>query len=523
VVEEFFGKAAPDRRNQESEAMLPDKEKGFMVYQRKAGSYEPPEERVKHYKEFFRSLSEAEQREQAYRCMNCGIPFCHYGCPLGNQIPDFNDAVKDLDWRRALDVLHSTNNFPEFTGRVCPAPCEHSCVLGIHEPAVAIEMLEREIAEHGWKEGWIVPEPPEKETGKAVAVIGSGPCGLAAAQQLRRAGHAVTLYERADEPGGLLMYGIPAFKLDKAVVLRRIDQMKEEGVVFQCSAEIGENVPVSALAQYDAVLIAIGSTTPRTFAGLNVPGSDLKGIYPAMEFLPQQTRRVLGKAVSQAEVLATNKNVVVIGGGDTGSDCVGTSLRQNCKSLVNIELLPQPPSERAADNPWPQFAFTFKTSSSHEEGGERKYSMLTKKFEDDGNGNVAALHAVEIRWSAPDENGRRAFEEVPATEMRIPCELVLLAMGFTRPEADPFVKELGLELEKNRFGEGIRGGDDFRTSRDKIFVAGDARRGQSLVVWAIHEGREAARAIDIYLMGSSDLAAHNNAGYDSVDRSLFGG
>ena len=499
--------------------MLPDKAKGFMVFDREIARDDDARERLKHYKEFSNSLPPEKVTQQAYRCMNCGIPFCHSGCPLGNQIPDFNELMKDDDWEEALFVLHSTNNFPEFTGRVCPAPCETACVLGINEPAVTIEINEREIADRGWREGWVAPQPPEHRTGKRVAVVGSGPAGLAAAQQLNRAGHHVSVYERSDEPGGLLMYGIPNFKLDKQIVLRRIDQMKAEGVEFICNAEVGVNVPASKLEQYDAIVIAIGSTKSRTFEGMNVPGSDLKGIYPAMDFLPQQTRRVLGKPVKGEEILATGKNVIVIGGGDTGSDCVGTSLRQGCKSLVNLELLPKPPLDRAEGNPWPQWSFVFRSSSSHKEGGERRYSVLTKSFEDDGHGNVAALNTVQLEWGEPDANGRREMQEVPGTEERIPAELVLLAMGFTQPETGTFVTDLGLKLDRNRFGQGIKADTrTFKTSRDKYFVAGDARRGQSLVVWAIHEGREAARAVDLYLMGESTLHSHNSHGYESLSR-----
>jgi glutamate synthase (NADPH/NADH) small chain len=489
--------------------MLPEKHKGFMTFARETAPEAPVEERIAHFHEFYQPMPFEKTREQAYRCMNCGVPFCHFGCPLGNLIPDFNDSVKDEDWREALRILQSTNNFPEFTGRVCPAPCEHSCVLGISEPAVAIETIERAIVERGWQEGWIQPEPPERRTGKKIAVIGSGPCGLAAAQQLNRAGHTVVVYERADEPGGLLTYGIPAFKLEKNVVFRRIEQMKAEGVEFRCKSEPGKNVPLSELDQYDAVLFAIGSTVPRP---LPVPGSNLRGIHYAMEFLPQQTRRVLGKPLEGLEILASGKNVVVIGGGDTGSDCIGTSIRQQCASLVNLELLPKPPIDRAPDNPWPQYAFILKLSSSHKEGGDRMFCMLTKNFEDDGNGNVAALNAVKVEWSAPDANGRRQMQEAPGTEMRIPCELVLLAMGFTQPEVDGF----GLELERNRFGQSIKADRNFMTAHPNWFAAGDARRGQSLVVWAIHEGREAARAIDLHLMGVSDLPAHNTLGFETL-------
>ncbi len=494
--------------------MLPDKEKGFMTFDREISRNEAPDERLKHYKEFSSSLPPERITEQAYRCMNCGIPFCHSGCPLGNEIPDFNELMKDDDWEGALEVLHATNNFPEFTGRVCPAPCESACVLGINEPAVTIEINEREIADRGWREGWILPQKPAQRTGKMVAVIGSGPAGLAAAQQLNRAGHKVVVYERSDEPGGLLMYGIPNFKLDKQVVLRRVKQMKDEGVEFICNAEVGVDVPTSKLDQYDAVLVAIGSTKSRTFEGMNVPGSDLRGIYPAMDFLPQQTKRVLGKEVKEDEILATDKHVIVIGGGDTGSDCVGTSLRQGCKTLVNLELMPKLPQNRSEGNPWPQYSFIYRTSSSHKEGGERRYSILTKSFEDDGKGNVCALNTVQLAWGEADKTGRREMKEVPGTEERIPADLVLLAMGFTQPETDTFVKDLDLTLDRNRFGQGIAANNkDFKASKDKFFVAGDARRGQSLVVWAIHEGREAAQAVDFYLMGESTLHTHDSHGY----------
>lgn len=497
--------------------MFPSKARGFMEFERELAPSAPASERLKHYKEFSNSLPPDKLRQQAYRCMNCGVPFCHSGCPLGNQIPDFNELVKDEDWEEALRVLHSTNNFPEFTGRVCPAPCEGSCVLGINEPPVAIEMIEREIGDRGWSEGWVKAEAPGVRTGKRVAIIGSGPAGLAAAQQLNRAGHAVVVYERDDEPGGLLIYGIPAFKLDKGIVMRRIEQIRAEGVEFRCNAWVGKNVPVSELDEYDAVLIAIGSTKARTFEGMGIPGSELKGIHPAMEFLPQQTRRLLGKTVEGEEILATGKHVIVIGGGDTGSDCVGTSLRQGCASLVNIELLPKPPLSRATDNPWPEWPFIYRTSSSHEEGGERDYCILSKRFEDDGNGNVAALHAVRIEWSAPDEAGRRKMIEIPDSEMRIPADLVLLAMGFTQPETGTFVEQLGLELQKNRFGQAVKADEKtYRTSKEKVFACGDARRGQSLVVWAISEGREAARAIDLHLMGHSDLLGKASFGYDSL-------
>lgn len=494
---------------------LPDKSKGFMTFGRELAADNDPKARVAHYNEFANSLPSDKLTQQAYRCMNCGVPFCHSGCPLGNQIPDFNDLVKDDDWQGAIEVLHSTNNFPEFTGRICPAPCESACVLGITNPPVTIEMIEREIAERAWNEGWVTPEPPAFRTGKKVAIIGSGPCGLAAAQQLIRAGHNVVVYERADEPGGLLLYGIPNFKLDKQVVRRRVKQLTDEGVEFRCNAWVGKNVPASELDSYDAVLIAVGSTKPRTFEGSGTPGADLKGIYPAMQFLPQQTKRVLGKQVEGEEILATGKNVIVIGGGDTGSDCVGTSIRQGCKSLKNIELFPKLPEKRREDNPWPQWDFVFRTSSSHKEGGDRDWAVNTKSFEDDGKGNIAAINVVRVEFV----NGK--MQEIPGTEERWPAELVLLAMGFTQPETDTFISELGIELEKNRFGMGVKA-NNFATSKTKYFAAGDARRGQSLVVWAIHEGREAARTIDLYLMGHSSLPSSNNFGFDSIAHAEVG-
>lgn len=499
--------------------MLPDKPHGFMTFTRKLAENRPAEERKKDFKEFINSLPPESLQQQAYRCMNCGVPFCHSGCPLGNMIPDFNDYAKDNRWEEALAILHTTNNFPEFTGRICPAPCESACVLGINEPPVTIEMMEREIADRGWTNGYIQPEPPQQRTGKKIAVVGSGPSGLAAAQQLNRAGHTVVVYERSDEPGGLLTYGIPNFKLDKQVVFRRVEQMEAEGVEFRCGAEVGVNVPVAELKYYDAVLIAIGSTKPRTFEGMNVPGWNLRGIYPAMEFLTQQTRRILGKPIAGEEILATGKKVVVIGGGDTGSDCVGTSIRQGCSSLLNIELFPKPPVNRAYSNPWPQYNFSLKTTSSHEEapGGDcREWCINTKSFEDDGKGNICAINTVTVEWSEPDSAGRRTMTEVPGSERRIECDLVLLAMGFTQPEAAPFVEGLGVELERNRFGQAIKANSNFQTSQPNVFACGDARRGQSLVVWAIHEGREAARAIDLHLMGYTDLPAANTFVYDTV-------
>lgn len=488
--------------------MWPRKEKGFMTFTREVPSNLPVEERVKNFNEFIRSLPEDKVREQAYRCMNCGIPFCHSGCPLGNAVPDFNEAVKNGCWRKALDILHSTSNFPEFTGRVCPAPCETACVLGINEPAVAIEYLEREIVERGWREGWIKPQPPVSRTGKRVAVVGSGPAGLAAAQQLNRAGHTVVLYERDDEPGGLLMYGIPSYKLTKPVVYRRIDQLKAEGIEFRCAAWVGKTVPTNQLDEYDAVLLAMGSTQART---LDIPGADLEGIHLAVPFLRQQTRRVLGKEIDEPEILATDKNVVVIGGGDTGSDCIGTSIRQGAKEVHSLEIMPRPPFERDPSTPWPMWPLMLRTSSSHEEGGSREWSVLTRSFEG-ADGKVTGLNAVRVEW-VEDESGRKSMREMPGTEFRLDCELVLLALGFLHPEQDTLIKDLGLALD----GRGNIAVDTaFQASRPKFYAAGDAHRGQSLVVWAIREGREAARCIDMNLMGRSDLPGIDTYGYDAL-------
>lgn len=492
--------------------MFPEKTKGFMTFKRELGPEDPPQERIKHFREFHHSLPEEKLRQQAYRCMNCGVPFCHHGCPLGNQIPDFNDLVKDGDWKQALEILHSTNNFPEFTGRVCPAPCESSCVLGINEPPVTIEQIEYEIVERGWREGWIKPEPPELRTGKRIAIVGSGPSGLAAAQQLNRAGHTVEVFERADEPGGLLMFGIPGFKLDKSVVWRRLNQLIDEGVTFRCASEVGKNINAEELLGYDAVLFTIGSTVARTFTGMNIPGSSLAGIHAAVDFLTQNTRRLLGKKIDGKEIVATNKNVIVIGGGDTGSDCIGTSIRQGCKSVVNLELLPRPPLERTGDNLWPQWPMILRISSSHEEGGERLYSVSTKAFEGDEHGHVKSIQFVRLEWFT-DEKGQKRMREIPGSEMRLPCELVILAMGFVSPEFDVFVEKLGIELCSTRFGKAIKTDERYMTTRPGFFSAGDARRGQSLVVWAISEGRESAHCIDKWLMGKTYLHVRDTWGY----------
>ena len=488
--------------------MWPPKEKGFMTFKRETPANLPVGDRVKTYDEFISRLPEEKIRQQAYRCMNCGVPFCHSGCPLGNMVPDFNDAVKNGRWREALAVLHSTNNFPEFTGRVCPALCEASCVLGINESPIAIEYLEREIVDRGWREGWIKPEPPTQRTGKSVAIVGSGPAGLAAAQQLNRAGHAVTVFERDDTPGGLLMYGIPCFKLSKEIVQRRVGQMKAEGVTFECGKWVGKTTPTRDLEAFDAILLTTGSTKART---LDVPGSDLGGIHPAMDFLAQQTRRVLGKPVEGPEILATGKSVVVIGGGDTGSDCIGTSHRQGATQVYSLEIMPRPSVGRDDTMLWPTWPFILRTSSSHEEGGTRDWSVLTKRFEGE-NGQVKRLHGIRIEWYV-NENRQRVFREIPGSEFTLECDLVLLALGFLSPEQDTVVKDLGLELDARG---NINAGANYETSRKHVFSAGDARRGQSLVVWAIHEGREAARCVDLALMGVTTLPAKNSQGYDSL-------
>jgi len=490
--------------------MWPAKEKGFMTFDREVPSNVPVDERVKSFKEFTTSLPEERIREQAYRCMNCGVPFCHFGCPLGNQIPDFNDAVKNNDWREALAILHSTNNFPEITGRVCPAPCEASCVLGINEPPVAIEYIEREIVERGWRDGLIAPQPPEERTGKTVAIVGSGPAGLAAAQQLSRVGHEVTVFERDDEPGGLLMYGIPGFKLDKAVLKRRLDQMRAEGVRFRCNVWIGKTTPISELDRFDAVVLTTGSTRSRT---LDIPGADLEGIHLAMDFLPQQTRRLLCKEVGGPEITAEGKNVVVIGGGDTGSDCIGTAIRQGATQVVSLEIMPRPPLERDSSTPWPMWPYMLRTSSSHEEGGTREWSVLTKEFIGE-DGKVRQLHCVRVQWTK-DASGRVRMQEMPDSDFGLDCELVLLALGFLHPEHDTVVQGLGLELDPRG---NIKTDAGYATRHPRVFAAGDARRGQSLVVWAIREGREAARSVDIALRGFSTLPSLASYGYDALAR-----
>jgi glutamate synthase (NADPH/NADH) small chain len=464
---------------------------GFLEFERALPSRRAEDERVKDWFEIYQDFPQASLQQQGARCMECGVPFCHSGCPVNNHIPDWNDLVYHGRWEEAVRRLHATNNFPEFTGRICPAPCEAACVLGINQPPVTIKQIEKTIVERGWEEGWIAPEPPSEKSGKKVAVIGSGPAGLAAAQQLYRAGHDVTVYEKADRIGGLLRYGIPNFKLEKHVIDRRLAQMEAEGVKFVTNAHIGVNVDVQDLRkQFDAIVLAGGSEAPRD---LNVPGRELKGIYFAMEFLPQQTKRVLGdKVPPELTILAKDKRVVIIGGGDTGADCLGTSLRQGAASVRQFEIMPKPPETRAEQTPWPLWPLQLRTESSHEEGGTREWSLGTVRFEGDANGNVTRLHAVQV--AAPPK-----FEPIVGTETVIEADLVLLAMGFTGPVRGGMLDQLGVALD----GRGNVATDEQNmTSVQGVFAAGDMRRGQSLVVWAIAEGRKTAASVDVYLSAS---------------------
>jgi glutamate synthase (NADPH/NADH) small chain len=472
---------------------------GFMEIDRAERPYEKAEARVKHYKEFVTPLGEKGTRDQAARCMDCGIPYCHSGCPVNNQIPDWNDLVYRGDWQTALRNLHSTNNFPEFTGRVCPAPCEASCTLNLDDTPVAIKTIECAIADKGFEEGWIVPQPAEKKTGKTIAIVGSGPAGLAAAQQLARAGHTVHVYEKSQHAGGLLRYGIPDFKLDKRVVARRIDQMKAEGVTFHCGVAVGKDVSARDLEKkHDAVLIAIGSEQPFDFFA-KAPGRDLDGLHFAMNFLPQQNRRVSEEKQPKGtkEISAKGKHVIVIGGGDTGSDCIGTSFRQGAKSVTQLEIMPRPPEKENKDLSWPHWPLKLRISSSQAEGATTEYSISTTGFSGDG-GKVKKLHYTRV-------DGK--MQPVKGSEGTLDADLVLFAMGFEGPVTTDVVKDLDLPVVPRGRFRGLDANDtDYRIkSRKNVFVAGDIRRGQSLVVWAIREGRQAAHAIDRFLMGRSDL------------------
>ena len=476
---------------------------GFKEFERQDETYTPVKDRVKHYKEFTVPLSETELTTQGSRCMDCGIPFCHSGCPLGNLIPDFNHMVHQGEWQKASWLLHSTNNFPEFTGRLCPAPCEKSCVLGIIEDPVSIENIEKNILERAFKEGWIKPQPPKTRTGKTVAVVGSGPAGLAAAQQLNRAGHTVTVFERDDELGGLLRYGIPNFKMEKEIIDRRVAILEAEEITFKTNVNVGVNYDTEELKAFDAVLCG-GATERRS---LPTPGIDADGVVQAMDFLTQQTKVLFGKTVEN-QVLATDKNVIVIGGGDTGSDCIGTSNRQGATSVVNFEIMPKPPGHRSAATPWPFWPLQLKTSSSHEEGVERNWLINTKEFVTDENNKLVALKTVNVEWKmVPGQ--RPQLIEIEGTEKTWPCDLALLALGFTGPEKT-LAEKLGIDTDARSNYKASYG--KYQTNVSNIFTAGDMRRGQSLIVWAISEGREAARQVDIYLMGKSDLPSKDIAG-----------
>jgi glutamate synthase (NADPH/NADH) small chain len=473
---------------------------GFMELARIEEVALPPQERVKNFREFVLALDDEAASKQGARCMDCGIPFCQSGCPVNNVIPDWNDLVYRKRWREALDVLHSTNNFPEFTGRICPAPCEAACTLNINADAVGIKSIEHFIIDKGWDEGWVVPMPPARKTGKRVAVVGSGPAGLACAQQLARAGHDVVLYEKADRIGGLLRYGIPDFKLERHLIDRRMAQMSIEGVEFRPGVRVGQDVAAAdLLADCAALVLAGGAEKPRD---LPVPGRELGGIHFAMDFLPQQNRVVAGDRVPE-QILATGKRVVVIGGGDTGSDCVGTSNRQRAKSVTQFELLPQPPEQEDKPLVWPYWPVKLRTSSSHQEGCARDWAVATKRFEG-RNGRVEKLVAVRVEWRN-DGDGQPRMVEMPGSEFEVPADLVLLAMGFVGPVHEGLLEQLGVERDPR---SNVRAGtDDYRTSAPKVFAAGDMRRGQSLVVWAIREGRQCARAVDRFLMGSTELPA----------------
>jgi glutamate synthase (NADPH/NADH) small chain len=485
---------------------------GFLEYQRLAEAAEPPKERIKHYREFVDHLTDEAASVQGARCMDCGIPFCMNGCPVNNIIPDWNDLVFKQDWRRALETLHSTNNFPEFTGRVCPAPCEEACTLNINNDPVGIKSIEHAIIDKGFEMGWVVPVIAERKTGKKVAVVGSGPAGLAAAQQLARAGHDVVVFEKNDRAGGLLRYGIPDFKMEKWLIDRRIEQMKAEGVAFRLNHVVGD-APVGAgnptatavnprkmLTEFDAIVLAGGAEQPRD---LPVPGRDLDGVHFAMDFLPLQNRRVAGDR-GVADLWATDKHVVIIGGGDTGSDCVGTSNRHGAKSVTQFELLPQPPQVAQGNPVWPYWPSKLRTSTSHEEGAKRDFAIATKSFKGE-NGKVKSLVGCRLEWTKDPATGQMKMTEMAGTEFEMPADLVLLAMGFVSP-TQKMLEAFGVTRDaRGNANAPTEGPGSYRTNSEKVFAAGDVRRGQSLVVWAIREGRQCARAVDEYLMGTSVL------------------
>jgi glutamate synthase (NADPH/NADH) small chain len=474
---------------------------GFQEFNRELPEKIPAAERVKNYNEFVHLYTDEKLNQQSARCMNCGIPFCHSGCPLGNIIPEFNDAVYRKNWEEAYNILSSTNNFPEFTGRICPAPCESACVLGINKPAVAIEEIEKHIIEIAYSKNLVKPTAPLIKTGKKVAVVGSGPAGLAAAAQLSKAGHSVTVYERDDRPGGLLRYGIPDFKLEKWIVDRRVEVMEKDGVVFKCNTEVGKDIAADEIARNnDAVVLAGGSTIPRD---LPIPGRELKGIHFAMDFLKQQNKRVSDTQFDQEDILATSKDVIVIGGGDTGSDCVGTSNRQGASSIKQFEVMVQPPAQRTLHMPWPTYPMVLKTTSSHEEGVDRYWGINTKEFLGDEDGNLRAIKVTDVSWELDVMNRPIKFNEVEGSEREIACQRVFLAMGFLFPQHKGMIENLFIELDERKNVKAKEG--VYRTNISKVFAAGDMRRGQSLVVWAISEGREAARKVDEFLMGHSVL------------------
>jgi glutamate synthase (NADPH) small chain len=465
---------------------------GFLEHERETPTRRPVAARINDYFEVYEDFPDEKVRVQGARCMDCGVPFCHTGCPLNNIIPEWNDLAYRNRWKEAIRTLHVTNNFPEFTGRLCPAPCEAACVLGINEPPVSIKAIEKSVIEHAFREGWVLPEPPEIRTGKRVAVVGSGPSGLAAAQQLNRAGHWVTIFEKADRLGGLLRYGIPDFKMEKRILDRRLEQMEQEGVKFQPRSHVGQNVLVEDLRkEFDAILLAGGAEQPRD---LKVPGRELQGIHFAMEFLPQQNKVVAGDAVPD-QILATGKNVAIIGGGDTGADCLGTVHRQKAASVYQFEIMPMPPNERSPKTPWPLWPLQLRTESSHEEGGLRDWAVATTRFTSDENGRVKQLHAVRV--GPPPK-----FEPIPGSDFTLDVELVLLAMGFLGPVKTGMIEQFGVELDARG---NVATGENYMSSVPGVFAAGDTRRGQSLVVWAITEGRKAAAAVDQYLMEKASL------------------